>query len=81
MEPRRVKNRAQIALGTPKSSPRAPKTTNFEFFEYFLKIHESFIDFFVNFGSLLEVIFDKNSIKISMIFRCCFLLAFDTTFG
>ena len=35
--PRRTKSRAQIAQGTPKSSPRASKTTNFEFFHAFFK--------------------------------------------
>jgi len=37
IDPRRVQNRAQIAQGTPKSSPRASKTTNFKFFRTFLK--------------------------------------------
>ena len=38
--PRRTKNRAQIARGTPKSSPRASKTTDFKFFQAFLKTSE-----------------------------------------
>ena len=56
MEPRRVKNQAQIALGTPKS----PQDNNFEFFEHYWKMLESFTDLWLNLGSLLEVIFEKQ---------------------